>query len=654
MHRAKLQEDMRRLSDCGLNSLLVPESQLTSRALPSKQFHGTARKNPLMNPNRSLFGLPTIPALALCLLPLTACAPSDAPVPTPSVPLPEFLTSAEAQLMEAGFELSIAQWNQATNITDETTAAAAVASEKQVGLAVELANAAASYDAASATPEEARKVSILRGSITIPAPPDEAKGQELSQIVAGLESAYGSGQACAESGECRDLEQLEDVIETGDVATRLEAWDDWRTVSVAMKDDYARMVELANEGARELGYSDVGAMWRSGYDMEPDAFAAELDRLWEQVKPLYDALHCHVRAKLSEHYGADQVPAEGPIPAHLLGNMWAQTWSNVYDLVAPETSDAGYDLTNQLRRAGYDEEQMVRTGERFFTSLGFDPLPETFWERSLIKKPDDRQVVCHASAWHMDLDQDVRLKQCVEINAEDFSTVHHELGHNYYQLAYREQDVLFRDSANDGFHEAVGDTLALSVTPGYLKDLGLIDQEPPASADLGLLMRMALDKVAFLPFGLMVDQWRWGAFSGEIPVEEWNDGWWELREKYQGVGAPNERPQEAFDPGAKYHVPANTPYTRYFLAHILQFQFHRELCAAAGYEGALNRCSIYGNEAAGEKLRNMLAMGRSQPWPDALEALSGSRDMDATAIISYFAPLKTWLDEQNEGRVCGW
>ncbi len=591
------------------------------------------------------------------LLPLfVACAVACAPsADSPDASLADFLRDAEARLKAAHDEQAIAQWEQATNITPETTAAAAKANEKQVALAVEMANAAATYDAAEASADEARKLQILRGSITIPAPSDADKGRELSEITAGLESAYGSGEACDDDGSCRDLEELEQVIEgDGDAASKLDAWDDWRTVSVAMKDDYARMVELANEGAQALGYDDVGAMWRSGYDMEPDAFAAELDRLWSQVKPLYDALHCHVRAELNERYGDDVVSPTGTIPAHLLGNMWAQTWSNVYDLVAPETSDAGYDLTERLEAADYDAEQMVRTGERFFTSLGFDPLPDTFWERSLIEKPEDRQVVCHASAWHIDLDQDVRLKQCVEVDAEDFSTVHHELGHNYYQLAYRSQDMLFRDSANDGFHEAVGDTLALSVTPAYLVELGLIDEEPPPAADLGLLLRLALDKVAFLPFGLMVDQWRWRAFSGEYPVEGWNDGWWELREQYQGVGAPNERPADAFDPGAKYHVPANTPYTRYFLAHILQFQFHRELCKTAGYEGPLNRCSIYGNEAAGQKLRDMLAMGRSQPWPDALEALAGSREMDATAIIDYFAPLKEWLDDQNEGRVCGW
>jgi len=299
---------------------------------------------------------------------------------------------------------------------------------------------------------------------------------------------------------------------------------------------------------------------------------------------------------------------------------------------------------------------MVRYGEGFFTSLGFPPLPGTFWERSMLTKPADRDVVCHASAWHIDLDQDVRLKMCIDITAEDFNTVHHELGHNYYQLAYSHQPVLFRDGANDGFHEAIGDTIALSITPEYLVKLGLLDKAPDASGDLGLLLSKALEKVSFLPFGLMIDKWRWEVFSGEIPPDKYNQTWWDMRLKYQGVAPPVARSEADFDPGAKYHVAANVPYMRYFLADILQFQFHRSLAQAAGCPAGtpLHRCSIYGNAEAGKRLRAMLALGKSEPWPDALEAMTGQRQMDATAILDYFAPLKKWLDEQNKGHPVGW
>jgi len=421
-----------------------------------------------------------------------------------------------------------------------------------------------------------------------------------------------------------------------------------------MRPQYERFVELADEGARQLGFSDLGELWRSGYDMPPGEFAGELDRLWEQVRPLYEALHCHVRASLAERYGTDLVPPGQPIPAHLLGNMWAQSWSNIFDEVGVGQSDPGFDLTALLRDAGVDAREMVRYGERFFTSLGFEPLPETFWERSLFTKPADREVVCHASAWDIDYVDDLRIKMCIEVDEEDFVTVHHELGHNFYQRAYNRLDPLYRDGANDGFHEAVGDAIALSVTPEYLVRIGLLDREPPATGDLALLMRLALDRVAFLPFGLVVDQWRWKVFSGEIGPQEYNAGWWELRKSYQGVRPPVPRTEQDFDPGAKYHVPANTPYMRYFLGSILQFQFHRALCESAGYDGPLHRCSIYGNAAAGERLIRALEMGRSRPWPEVLEALTGQRDMDATAILDYFAPLKEWLDEQNRDRVCGW
>ncbi len=566
-----------------------------------------------------------------------------------------FADSAEAVLLDLAVRAERAAWIQSTYITEDTELLAAQELEKYIAASVALATQAARYNDLDLPDDVRRKLTLLRLSQTMPAPADPAKTAELTRIAARMESTYGRGRYCRPDGECFDLQQLSDTLALSrDPASLLEAWVGWRSISVPMRQDYQRFVELVNEGARGLGFADAGTMWRSAYDMPPDEFAAEVDRLWGQVKPLYDALHCHVRAKLGEHYGFDLVPQNGPIPAHLLGNMWAQAWGNIYDLVAPPASDPGYDLTEVLQAKQLDAKEMVRYGERFFTSLGFEPLPETFWTRSLFTKPADRDVVCHASAWNVDEVEDLRIKMCIQPTAEDFQTIHHELGHNFYQRAYNTQPYLYRSGANDGFHEAVGDAIALSVTPSYLVQVGLIDREPDPSSDLGLLMRDALEKVAFLPFGLLVDQWRWKVFSGEVGPEEYNRAWWELREKYQGVAAPVARTEEHFDPGAKYHVPANVPYTRYFLAHILQFQFHRALCQAAGYTGPLNRCSIYGNREAGERLQAMLALGQSRPWPDALEALTGQREMDATAILDYFAPLKAWLDEQNRGRTCGW
>ena len=587
--------------------------------------------------------------------PTATSAPPEAAAPTIAEAV-AFTDSAEAVLYRLTIERDRAQWVQANFITHDTELLAAAANRNLIAAQVELANRAKRYNELDLPYDAERKLLMLKANLTAPAPADADKTAELAEILASLESQYGSGEYCPPGvGDCLDLDELSVIIaKSRNPDSLLMAWTGWRTVSPAMRDEFSRFVELGNEGARELGFADLGAMWRSNYDMPPDAFAAEVDRLWGQVRPLYESLQCHVRAALGEKYGFELVGNDGRIPAHLLGNMWAQSWSNIYELVAPPAADPGYDLSERLQARGVDARELVRYGERFFSSLGFAPLPPTFWERSLFTRPADREVVCHASAWDIDMVDDLRIKMCININTEDFQTVHHELGHNYYQRAYNQQPFFYRNSANDGFHEALGDAVALSITPDYLLRTGLIESVPPASADLGLLMRDALDKIAFLPFGLLVDQYRWKVFSGEITPANYNAGWWELRERYQGVKAPVARSEQDFDPGAKYHVPANVPYTRYFLAQILQFQMHRALCEAIGNSGPLNRCSIYGNEEAGRRLQAMMELGSSRPWPEALKALTGSEQMDATAILDYFAPLKTWLDEQNRGRQCGW
>ena len=562
----------------------------------------------------------------------------------------KFIADAEKRLLDLNIKSGRADWVKSTYVTDDTEALAAQANENLIAATTELAEQSRRYEALDLSPDAKRKLKLLKLSLTLPAPKDSAERAELTRIAASMEGDYGKGKYCPDNDQskCMSLPQLEEIMANSRDPEELKrVWIGWHQIAVPIKKDYVRFVELSNKGAKEMGFKDTGAMWRSKYDMEPDAFAAEMERLWQQVKPLYDSLYTYTRHKLSEKYGKDIVAEDKPIPAHLLGNMWAQTWGNVYPLLAPANADRGYDLGAILKARNTDAKQMVRYGEGFFTSLGFESLPSTFWERSMLTKPADREVVCHASAWDIDFEKDVRLKMCIQINEEDFSVVHHELGHNYYQMAYAGQPFLFRDSANDGFHEAIGDTMALSVTPQYLKQLGLIDKVPDQSADIGFLLNRALDKVAFLPFGYLVDQWRWKVFSGEIGPNDYNKAWWALREKYQGVTAPVPRTEQDFDAGAKYHVPANTPYARYFLAAILQFQFHRALCREAGFKGPLYQCSIYGNKQAGEKLKSMLAMGLSKPWPEALKAMTGEDKMDATAIIDYFAPLKQWLDEQN-------
>lgn len=585
-----------------------------------------------------------------------ACAQLSAQQPTVA-DATQFIQQAEQELNALNIASARAQWVQQTYITDDTILLNAAANDKVIARQTELINEAKKFDGLQLPPDVARKFLLLKLSIGLPAPSDPALREETTQKAAQLDAAYGKGRYCPDTDEshCLGIDDLDVKMATSrDPQELARLWTGWHAVGKPMRADYARLAELSNQGARELGFADTGALWRSQYDMTPDQFQSEVERLWTQVEPLYRELHTYVRRKLIEKYGDAARRPDGLIPADLLGNMWAQEWGNVYDVVAPPASPLPYDLGAILKARGTTAPQLVRYGEGFYTSLGFAPLPETFWKRSMLSHPRDRDVVCHASAWDVDNNLDVRIKACFQPTADDFVVVHHELGHNYYQMAYRHQPYFFRDGANDGFHEAIGDAIALNVTPGYLKQLGLINEVPPPSADIPLLLHTALDKIAFLPFGLLIDKWRWEVFSGQVAPEQYESAWWKLREKYQGVAPPVARTEADFDPGAKYHIPGNVPYMRYFLARVYQFQFYRAMCQAAGYTGPLNRCSVYGSKAAGERLNAMLELGRSKPWPEALKAITGSDKADASAIVEYFQPLLDWLREQNKGQREGW
>jgi peptidyl-dipeptidase A len=561
-----------------------------------------------------------------------------------------FIDSAERQLFDLSIKAQRAAWVEQNFITDDTEQIAADANQVVTAKSVELSKEAHRFDGLSLPPELARKLLLLKISTLLPSPKDVAKQKELAQLEVSLEGDYGKGKWCPDGpqGKCLDVTAVGQLMATSRNPDELKkAWVGWQAVGAPMRDRYAHMVELTNEGAHDLGFHDVGEIWKSQYDMPAADYEKEVDRLWNQLQPFYASLHAYVRGQLLKKYGKEVVPPNGPIPAHVLGNIWSQEWNNVANLMDPPKAPQSYDLTKILQGRKTDARGMVKYGENFFISLGFAPLPQSFWERSLFTKPADRDVVCHASAWDVDNQDDLRIKVCIHPTAEDFNTVHHELGHNFYQRAYKDQPPLFQTSADDGFHEAVGDTIALSITPDYLKQIGLIDAVPPTSGDTEYLLNTALEKVAFLPFGLLIDKWRWDVFSGKITPANYNKAWWDLRIHYQGIAPPVARSEADFDPGSKAHIPQSVPYSRYFLARILQFQFYRAMCREAGFTGPLYRCSFYGNKAAGEKLNKMLAMGASKPWPEALEALTGEKKMDGAALLEYFAPLKTWLDEQN-------
>ncbi|WP_242352524.1 MULTISPECIES: M2 family metallopeptidase [Anaeromyxobacter] len=620
--------------------------------------------------------LPFVPLFSACLLagaPAQAAAPAAtdtrAVVVAPATPgkptaaeARAFVDGVNSELKRLWIRSSTADWIKATYITDDTERNAAALNEDVMAYLSGAIAASVRFDGLDVDADTARMLHLLKVATPLPAPSDPARRRELAEIAAKLEGIYGKGKWCGTPApgkpapRCHDLQELEEVLaKSHSYPELLDAWTGWHTISREMRPLYTRLVALGNEGSKEIGFRDLGDLWRADYDMPPAEFEADVDRLWAEVKPLYDDLHCFVRARLQKLYGKERVPDGKPIPAHLLGNMWAQDWSNLYPLVEPYKGAGSLDVDAALKRQRYDPTRMVKLGEAFFSSLGLDPLPATFWQRSQLVKPKDREVVCHASAWDVTYDADLRVKMCIRPTEEDLVTIHHELGHNYYQRAYVHLPVLYQDSANDGFHEALGDAIALSVTPGYLKQVGLV----PAVAkdDHGVInfqMKKALEKVSFLPFGRLIDQWRWDVFSGKVAPDRYNAAWWELRRKFQGVDAPVARTEDDFDPGAKYHVPANVPYTRYFLAHVYQFQFHKALCEAAGWKGPLHQCSIYGSKDAGKRLQAMMELGASKPWPEAMAALTGSRKADASALLEYFAPLRAWLRAQNAGQKCGW
>ncbi|WP_135213361.1 M2 family metallopeptidase [Vitreimonas flagellata] len=580
---------------------------------------------------------------------------ATAPAATPEA-AQAFVDNAERELMARSEYEGRVAWVYSTNINYDTEWLLQRADAEGTQTRVRIASEAARYQGLNLSPETQRKLNMLRLGLTLPAPQREGAADELSQITTRLASIYSTGRIDYQ-GRQVTLDELETLMGTERNPARLqEMWTEWHDVATPMHDDYARMVEIANEGARDLGYENVAQMWLSKYDMPADDMEQEVERLWGQMQPFYEQLHCFVRNRLSANYGEAVQSRTGPIRADLLGNMWAQDWTALMPIVRPRGSAQTYDTTQLLTRAGYTPVTMTEAAERFYTSLGMEELPDTFWERSLLTRPRDRDVVCHASAWNVDNVEDLRVKQCIQINAEHFQTIHHELGHNFYQRAYNQQPFLFRDGAHDGFHEAIGDFIALNITPEYLVEIGLLrrNQVPSAAADTNLLLEQALGKISFLPFALAMDQWRWQVFDGRITPDQYNTAWWDLRERYQGIRPPVERSAAGFDPGAKYHIANNVPYLRYFLSYVLQFQFYEAACQQAGWEGPLHRCTVYGNREVGERFNRMLEMGSSQPWPDALEAFTGTRQMDGGSMVRYFQPLMTYMEEQNRGQDCGW
>uniref|UniRef100_A0A8C3B3R6 Angiotensin-converting enzyme n=1 Tax=Cyclopterus lumpus TaxID=8103 RepID=A0A8C3B3R6_CYCLU len=572
----------------------------------------------------------------------------------------KFLSDYNSTAEEVLFNSVSASWNYNTNITDHN-------SKLQINASLEeqAFSAAWGLRAKQLFPDEVldalvgpsdktlmNKIKIL-GVANLP----QKDREEYNTILSTMDNIYSTAKVHPEPNISWSLEpELTDIMATSRSYKRLlYVWEAWHNASgVPLRDYYPRFVELSNNASQADGFDDTGADWRSWY--ESTTFEKDIEDLYRTIEPLYQNLHAFVRRKLYNQYGPKYINLKGPIPAHLLGNMWAQTWNNIYDMMIPFPDKPNLDVTDEMVRQGYNATHMFYVAEDFFTSLNLEKMPDEFWSGSMLVKPEGREVVCHASAWDFYNRNDFRIKQCTAVTMEQLFTVHHEMGHIQYYLQYKDQPVGFRRGANPGFHEAIGDVLSLSVsTPKHLHAIKLLETvTSDPEIDTNYLLKMALEKIAFLPFGYLIDQWRWGVFSGNTPPERYNAEWWYLRTKYQGICPPTGRTEEHLDAGAKYHIPGNTPYIRYFVSFILQFQLHEKLCMAANQTGDLHTCDIYGSAEAGAILKKILQTGSSKPWPVVLQDAIGTDKMDATSLMKYFEPIIKWLEKQNVNETLGW
>ncbi|CAL1546901.1 unnamed protein product [Lymnaea stagnalis] len=558
----------------------------------------------------------------------------------------EVLVNEETEA-EYAYESNITDFNE-QNLVKKQMAKAKFDLEKQ--------KESLKFDVSGAPEMVQRQFEMIR-NIGTAAQQNTTKLERLKSAGLEMEGIYGKALACIKKDECLTLEPdlTRLMAESRDYDRLLAAWRSWRDATgPKMKDTYAEYVKLYNEAVAISCYNDTGEYWRSWY--ETPAFEEDVANLFAQVRPLYEQLHGYARRKLKEIYGADKFPASGHIPAHILGNMWAQSWENLIGVLKPFKDKPALDVTEEMKKQNYTAQKIFETADEFFGSLGLIRMVPEFWDKSLLEKPDDgREMVCHATAYDFYNGKDFRIKMCTDVTHEDFVTAHHEMGHIEYYMQYKDLPVVFRDGANNGFHEAIGDVMALSVqTPDHLHTIKLLKDLPTdKETDINFLMKMALEKVAFLPFGYLIDQWRWSVFRGDVAPDDYTQAWWDLRCRLQGVSSPIPRSSSDFDPGAKFHIPAGTPYIRYFVSFIVQFQFQKAACEAAGYKGPLHRCDIYKSKEAGKRIGDMLKLGASKPWPDAMEVLTGQRSMDASALLEYFQPLLDYLRKVN-GNDFGW
>nr|UJP38391.1 angiotensin-converting enzyme 2 [Taphozous melanopogon] len=580
-----------------------------------------------------------------------------------------FLEKFNSEVEVLSFESSLASWNYNTNITDENVQKMSEAGDKLSAFYEEQYKLAKTYPL-----QEIQNLTIKRQLQVLqqndPSVLSADKSKRLNTILNEMSTIYSTGKVCNPNNpqECLLLAPgLENIMQknSSDYNQKLWAWEGWRSeVGKQLRPLYEEYVALKNEMARGNNYEDYGDYWRGdyetlgtdGYNYSRNQLIEDVERIFAEIKPLYEHLHAYVRAKLMAVYPS-RISPTGCLPAHLLGDMWGRFWTNLYPLTVPFGQKPNIDVTNAMVNQGWDAERIFKEAEKFFVSIALPNMTEGFWKNSMLTEPSDgRKVVCHPTAW--DLGQgDFRIKMCTKVTMEDFLTAHHEMGHIQYDMAYSTQPYLLRNGANEGFHEAVGEIMSLSVaTPKHLKAMGLLppDFYEDKETEINFLLKQALNIVGTLPFTYMLEKWRWLVFKGEIPKEQWMKKWWEMKRKLVGVVEPLPHDETYCDPASLFHVANDYSFIRYFTRTILEFQFQEALCQTAQHKGPLHECDISNSTEAGSKLLQMLKLGKSEPWTSALEEIVGIKNMDVRPLLNYFEPLFTWLKDQNKNSFVGW
>ncbi|XP_052286831.1 angiotensin-converting enzyme-like [Dreissena polymorpha] len=566
-----------------------------------------------------------------------------------------------------------ADWNYETDLTDANAQKNTDVSVQRSGFTKQLsvqATKVLNHAHFSELDDDIKRQVRLLAFETSPKDPDDNIALETTKN--DLQKIYSTATV---NGLPLEPNVTEVMSHSRDPDVLLGAWWGWRNATgPLMKDKYERMIGLLNKGATDNGFANYADAWEESQFDSTDDIEEQAAKLWMEIKPLYEQLHAYVRHRLAAYYHDYRsfnndikfwgVFRQGAMPAHLQGNMWSQQWENIYDIVKPYPEEVEKDYDKMLKEKVFDAAKLFKMAEQFYTSIGLFPMTNDFWKYSMITKPEGRDVVCHASAFDFYTtkppNNDFRIKMCTEINMDSFETIHHEMGHITYFMAYQDQPTVYRDGANSGFHEAIGDTISLSaMTRQHLERLlgdgqgtpvqtvRSAEQGKPSKGDINYLMRKALIKVAFLPFGYLIDKWRWDVMRGTVTKDQYNRHWWKLILQYQGLVSSVPRSEKDFDPGSKYHIPSDSPYICYFISFISQFQFYEAMCEAAGHQGPLYNCDFYQSVEAGNKLKALLQLGKSKPWPTAMEALTGSKEIHSSAILKYFKPLYDWLVAEN-------